>query len=151
MKLDDKQKAESWGLLANGSSGRWDIAVDESRDGREWSMELIGPNIYLVFALRDLTVVSEAVSYLRDGTGPNRPSGSAEEDGLLLSRFGAVSVSLIWDNEDFLRCLIVVKTSDQSTLLHLGLEAADIQMFGDALSQVAEDLQPSGEESNGTE
>src|SRR5205085_10299381 len=55
------------GLLANGSSRRWDVAVDESLDRDEWSFEIEGPQTYLVFQLQDLNVIPAALAFLRAG------------------------------------------------------------------------------------
>jgi len=55
----NSDSTERWGLLANGSSGRWDISVDESLDREEWSVEIDGPQTYLTFQLEDLNVVRQ--------------------------------------------------------------------------------------------
>jgi hypothetical protein len=57
MNHDSAKTPVAPGLLANGSSGGWDIAVDESRDGRELTLELDGPQFYLAFQLRDAAVI----------------------------------------------------------------------------------------------
>jgi hypothetical protein len=67
----DQPRAES-GLIANGSCRKWDIAVDETFDGDKWSLELDGPLAYLVFQLRDLRVIPEAVRFLQSGSGSNQ-------------------------------------------------------------------------------
>jgi hypothetical protein len=134
-------KKDGFGLLANGSSRCWDIAVDESVDGEEWSLEIDGPQIYLVFQLRDLKVLQEALHFLRAGIRsaktPSRQTG--EEAEITLGRFGSAAVSLIWDNEDFPRCFLVIGPRARATL-RLSLEAEDIQMLLEALRQVVQDL-----------
>src|SRR3954453_17563537 len=127
--MNDKtdQPAEGLGLLAHGSSRRWDITVDQSLDRDEWSLEIDGPQTYLVFQLRDLRVIPEALRFLRSGPPSNRAKGhrhSGGESALHLGRFGSTSVSLLWDNEDFVRCFIVVGPKARSTL-RLSLEAKD--------------------------
>jgi hypothetical protein len=41
-------KQKSYGLVANGSSGAWQVAVDETLRGtQQWFAQLEGPNCYL--------------------------------------------------------------------------------------------------------
>jgi hypothetical protein len=140
-KLD--QPAEGSGLLASGSSRRWEVAVDESLDRDEWSVEIEGPQAYLVFQLRDLGTIPEALDFLRAGPqqGPvrgrhERPAGEHE---LNLGRFGSAPVSLVWDDEDFPRCFIIVSPNARSTL-RLSLDSEDIQMLIEALDQTVKSL-----------
>jgi hypothetical protein len=142
------QPAEGLGLLAHGSSQRWDIAVDQSLDRDEWSLEIDGPQAYLVFQLRDLEVIREALRFLKSGPPLNRGKGrrqGGEERALHLGRFGSASVSLLWDNEDFVRCFLVIGPKARSTL-RLSLEERDVQMFTEALQQVLNDISPNPNE-----
>jgi hypothetical protein len=148
MKPEFDGPAANWGLLANGSSGRWHVDVDESLDGGEWSLEINGPQTELRFRLLDLGVIAKALRMLQSESELNRTNSQTdvtEEDGLLLGRFGSASVSLRQDREDFPRCFIVVSPSDESTLF-LRLWAEDIRMLSEALQQVMEDLQESDDE-----
>lgn len=139
MNNKDDQLTEGLGLVANGSSGRWHVAVDESLDRNEWSLELDGPQTYLVLQLQDLKVIPNALRFLQAGPRPGN------ESALTLGLFGSASVSLLWDNEDFPRCFLVIGPEAGSTL-RLSLGAEDIQMLIEALRQVVEDLpQVSGE------
>src|SRR5262245_64933289 len=148
MNQEIDQPTPRLGLLANGSSRRWDVAVDEPLDGDEWSLELDGPQTYLVFQLRDLKVISEAVRFLqsRPSSDPaSRRDEEADVAELTLGRFGSAAVSLIWDNEDFPRCFLVIGPKARSTL-RLSLDAEDIRMLSEALRQVMNDLpQPAGD------
>jgi hypothetical protein len=140
MNRDFTEPAETFGLVACGSSGRWDVSVDAARDRDEWWMEIDGPDTYLVFQLRDLGAVAEAAAYLR--TEPELvPGGRAKvnEERLALGRFGSASVSLVWDDEDFLRCFLVVGPNARSTF-RVSLAAEDIHALVDALGQAAKDL-----------
>jgi hypothetical protein len=125
-------------LLANGSSGRWDVAVDESVDGSDLSMELENGPVYLFFKLQSLENVRQAFAYLR--SGPDR-SRRDDEQSLRLGHFGSSTVSLIWDDEDPLRCFLVIGPSALSTL-RLTLDGEDIRSLLAALEQVVEDLPP---------
>ncbi len=132
------------GLLANGSSGRWDVAIDERLDqSREWSAEIEGPGVYLVFQLQDLKVIASAASFLRwRPSGAVDPSGgraSRDEGPLVLGRFEQAPVALIWDDEYDDRCFLVVGPRTTS-LLRLTLQSEDILRLAEALSQAADDL-----------
>jgi hypothetical protein len=139
------EPVDALGLLANGSSGRWDISVDESLNGREreWSLEIDGPQAYLVFRLRDLNVVRKALCYLELGLALHQTGAwckrEDQESPPILGRFGPASVSLLWDKEEFPRCFIVIGAEARSTL-RLTLDREDIPMFVEALRQVADGL-----------
>src|SRR5262245_34453828 len=107
MKHQISKKAEGLGLLANGSSRRWEICVDESVDHDKWFLEIDGPHYYLVIQLDDLLVVKRFLRFLDQKDG---------QDELALGRFGSTSVSLLRDNEDFPRFFIVIGPKSQCTL-----------------------------------
>jgi hypothetical protein len=134
MKNKQDQPTNGLGLLANGASGRWDVALDESLEGEEWSLEIDGPQVYLVFQLEDLTIPRQALDFLQ--LEPRGGKGGAE---LVLGKFGPASVSLLRDNEGPPRYFLVVGPRASSTL-RLSLTGEDIQMFGEALRQVVADL-----------
>src|SRR5437660_8204925 len=97
-----EKSAGGYGLVANGSSPRWDVAIDEVLDREnEWSAEIEGPNVYLVLRLHDLRVISEAIRFLN----LQQPGGGG---ALPLGKFGAAAVSLEWDNEPPPRCFLVI-------------------------------------------
>jgi hypothetical protein len=132
MNKKNEKVTERLGLLANGSSRRWDIAVDETGRRNEWLMEIEGPQTYLVFRLRELKVIAAALRFLQEADEGN---GAA----LRLGRFGSASASLMWDNEDFPRCFLIIGPRARSTL-RVSLEGEDIEMFIEALQQVVKDL-----------
>jgi hypothetical protein len=136
-KLDSP--AEQLGLLAIGSSGRWEVAVDESSDAEEWSMEIEGPGIYLVFQLQDPTIIPMAMRFLQTGLAENwGKSQERNERELHLGRFGSASVSFHWDNEDVPRCFLIVGPKARSTLrLSLGVE--DVTMLCEALDEIVKE------------
>jgi hypothetical protein len=137
------QSTDRLGLLAIGSSGRWEIAVDESLDRDEWFFEIDGPQTYLVFQLQDLKVIPAALGFLQSKPQPDQSQGRHgvhdREAALVLGRFGSASVSLLWDDEDFLRCFLVISPDARSTL-RLSFEAEDIPMLVEALRQVVKDI-----------
>jgi hypothetical protein len=132
---------EGWGLRACGASGRWDLAVDESTDGKEWTLELDSPQVYLVIQLDDVNVISGALRFLETGSvASHSRSASDDNDSIfLLGRFDSAPVSLVWDNEDFPRCFVVIGPGERSTL-RLSFYGEDLTMFVEALREVVRDL-----------
>src|SRR3954447_14354782 len=102
MKHECDKPPEKLGLLAYGTSGSWDVSVDESLDGNRWFLEIEGPQTYLTFRLRDLEVIPQALHLLHSCHGPNL----AQESTLELGQFGSSTVTLVRDNEDFPRCFL---------------------------------------------
>jgi hypothetical protein len=144
MHRSNESAANGFGLLANGSSRLWEVMIDESLHREdEWSMELEGPNVYLVFQLRDLRVVPEVIEFLharcRTPAAPGRRTRSARNEMLTLGRFGTASVSLVGDNEESARCFLLIGPRARSTL-RLSLHREDCRMLLEAFRQVAEDL-----------
>jgi hypothetical protein len=137
MNDNQAQTVKEWGLLANGSAGRWFIDIDESDAGDEWNMQIDGPTTYLGFPLADLQVVPNLLAYLRAGL--NGPRG---HDEFPLANLPSLSVSIIQDDEFATRWFIIVK-GKADAVVRLTLDAADVEMLVGALQQVVEDLPPS--------
>jgi len=136
--------ADRFGLLANGSSRLWDIAVDASLDREnEWSVQLESQHVSLSFQPPKLEVVSEMLSFLRlhlaGETEAHTRKWSKEEDTLRIGKLGTTGVSLVWDNEQSRRCFILIGPKGGSTL-RLTLQRDEIEELIEALRQVAEDL-----------
>jgi hypothetical protein len=138
------QQGGGYGLLANGSSRLWDVAVDESleRDG-DWTLELDGRTIYLVLQINDLRVIPEAVAFLQRGLStpgsPDRKQHGEDDDAFTLGEFNTSAVSLLWDDEAPPRCFLVVGAEARSTM-RLTLQRDDVEALLEALRQVAEQL-----------
>ena len=109
-------------------------------------MEIEGSQTYLVFRLRHLGVLSEALQFLETGKPsrllPDR-TRPGEAHSLDLGRFGDAGVSLVWDDEDFPRCFLIVGPRARSTL-RLSFYEDDIAMLCDCLRQVVEELSEPG-------
>jgi hypothetical protein len=144
MEFEADRGSGGGGLLANGSSRLWDVAVEEALDrDKEWSLEIDGPTVYLVLQLHDLDVISKAVGFLDErlngDPSQRRLRESAAGESLLIGRFGQTSVELVWDNEEAARCFLVIGPRARSTV-RLTLQEDDVNMLLEALRQVAEDL-----------
>lgn len=151
MDRPSEKAAKGFGLLANGSSRLWAVDIDESDCGDEWSMQLDGPQVYLAFQLRDLGVVSEVIRLLQappyGAARSDRQTSTEPNEAVTLGKFGTAPVSLVWDDEDFPRCFVIVGP-DARSALRLSLGPEDIEMLLQAFQQVAEDL-PHGGSGNG--
>ena len=143
MNRKTESATESTGLLAIGSTRRWDVSIDESEDGDEWTMELDGHQFYLSFALDELPVVERIAAFLKRGPrwerGAKRTQATDDENNLTIGRFGSCTVSLAWDDEDFVRCFLIVGSKSRSTMI-VNLYDEDISCLITALSQVMTDL-----------
>jgi len=129
-----------YGLLASGTAGSWEVSIDESLRGEEaWLAEIDGPAVSFVFQLKSLSAVSEAIGFLAAGLdkqadSPKCPSASE----LTLGSFGDGPVQLVRDNEDFVRCFLVVESGN--ACLRAALLEDDIRMLCQALRQVSDGL-----------
>jgi hypothetical protein len=140
--MKDCGSKDGFGLLASGSSRLWDVEIDESlsRDN-EWFAEIEGPATYITFRLKDLTVVPEVIGFLgrhldKQPVAPITP----EQQEVALGQFAQGNkVSLVWDNEDFVRCFLVVEAKDWSHF-RISLYEDDIKMLREAFEQVQSDL-----------
>jgi len=130
------------GLLATASAGRWTVEVSEALGGGDYSLEIDGPQAYLLFNLSDLRVLKKAFRLLQGALHANGRQGeglATSEDRLPLGHFGAASVTLVRDNEESPRCFVVVGPKARSTL-RLTLQADDIRMVSAAIEEIVKDL-----------
>ena len=138
--------SENLGLLAFGSSGSWDVSVDESVSGAERSFAQIeGPSLWLYFEIPSPDIILEIIHFLLDcGTKRGEmPSCSSRSSGELhISDAEETPVSLVMDDEYKDRCFIVVGRSD-SPIVRFSLAGEDLKNLTEALRQVEEDIHPS--------
>lgn len=150
MNREITESVDEMGLLANGTSARWHIAINDCLARDEWWIEIESSEIYLTFQLGELNVVRAALAFLRcDPWGLSITNGQqnvSNATALVLGRFGEASVSLLWDNEDFVRCFLMMGPHGQSTF-RLSFYEEDVRMLIEALEQVVTDL-PTPEPNN---
>jgi len=120
--------------LASGSSDRWSVAIDESLDGSEWTLELDGPQTYLVAELPGLKTVAELHQFLQ--SAPDLPT---HHEPFALGQFGPFPVLLRWDNEEIPRCFIIIG-GDSLASLRITLDESDVRMIAEAMEQVIAEL-----------
>jgi hypothetical protein len=138
-----KVSKKGYGLLAIGSSDGWELTIDESLDeDLKWEAELEGPNIYISYSFQDLKIVGVALEYLQSRILDGREvvhGRSRSRNGLTLGKFGASRISLMWDDEDFDRCFIIVGPSSNSSI-RLSLIGGDIKKLIGAFQKVVGQL-----------
>lgn len=137
----DNPDSQAFGLVASGSSGDWEISIDETLSGpRKWFLQIDGPLWYLEFRVARRDVVDGVLGFLGthlgDGNSSTGNRASAIDDEIELGCSCGNRVSLIWDTETNERCFILVAGDDgfhvRFTLLH-----DDLVQIVDAFRQVA--------------
>jgi hypothetical protein len=147
---------ENLGLLANGSSGPWEVSIDESVSGVERSFAQIeGPSLWLYFEIPSPDIIPKMIQFLLPpGTKREEmPSRSSRRSNKLLdiSKPEETPVSLVRDDEYKDRCFIVVGRSD-SPIVRFSIAGEDLDNLVEALRQVEADIRPSAsseEKTNG--
>ena len=143
----DDEKRQVIGLVANGSSGPWDIAIDEAiAQATRWFAQVEGPGVYLYFEIPSLKIVDRIIKFIKRQVDANKrlPSGPVAGNGSLrLGYFGRTPVALLWDEEDKNRCFFTIGTAIKPTL-RITLSAGDLDDLVKALGQVRDDLEAEG-------
>ncbi|HVA48986.1 MAG TPA: hypothetical protein VNH11_21670 [Pirellulales bacterium] len=128
------------GLTAIGSSGPWEIAVDESTSGpNRWFAQIEGPSIYLRFEIASLEIVEEILEFLARSAGENGGHGHESPSDSLAISGGKSEVLLLRDDEFSDRFFLVIQPS-KGPLTRLTIAGDDLTHVLAALRQVAEDL-----------
>jgi hypothetical protein len=134
-------------LVANGSSGPWDIAVDETiAQSARWFAQVEGPGVYLYFEIPSLKIVDRISKFIKRHVDANErlPSSPGAGNGSLrLGYFGRTPVALLWDEEHNDRCFFTIGTAIKPTMM-MTLSAGDLDELAKALSQVRDDLEAEG-------
>jgi hypothetical protein len=136
-------------LVANGSSGPWDVAVNE--DGGEPAklfVQIEGPITYLHFAIPSSQAIRTMRQYLQlRPAGDDRattPTAPRATEPARIGTFGQASVILTWDDEFADRCFLVVGNSAKSTF-RLTIAGAEVRHLSEALRQVEADVDGNAE------
>jgi hypothetical protein len=131
------------GLLANGSSGPWDINLDEYSGERDkYFVQIEGPVLYLYFEIPSPRMIGTMLQYLQRRSPSASVAGKTlaeRTEALRIGAFGRASVNLVWDDEFVDRCFLIVGVSGKPSL-RLTLWGEEIRHLSDALRQVLEDL-----------
>lgn len=123
----------SFGLLANGSSGPWEIAIDESLSGSDrWFAQIEGPVVSFSFEIPSLNVIGKMVDFLS--------SLMPRNESLSIGKDKKVPIILVKDDEYKDRFFLVVG-SMASPMVRFVIAGKDVMNIADALRQVQEDLE----------
>jgi len=135
--------SQAVGLVANGSAGAWEIAVDETISGAaKWFAQIEGPRVDIYFEIPSPKMIDQTIGFIERHMDADRllPPGSATQSrSLRLGTFGRSPVALVWDDEDRNRCFFVIGRSVQP-MIRITLLDGDLDEFTQALRQVREDL-----------
>jgi hypothetical protein len=128
--------------MANGSSGAWEIAIDEALSGGRWRAQIEGPSVSLHFEISSPNVVGKIVRFLaKHSVKSKRSSNGALKrgDSLVVGGTNLVPVTLVKDDEFDDRFFFVLGPTDSLTA-HFVLAGTDVSEIAQALRQVKEDL-----------
>lgn len=155
IQASSKAPPENLGLLANGSSGSWEVSIDESVSGAErWFAQVEGPSFWLYFEIPSPDIIPMIIQFLLPpGTERGEmPSRSSRRNGNLgISEAEETPVTLVRDDEYGDRCFIVIGRSE-SPIVRLSVAGEDLDNLVEALRQVEDDIHSSAaseEKTNG--
>ena len=106
------------GLLALGSSGAWQIDVDEADLSDRWWLQIEGPTLSLYFEIPSLDILTKAMRLfaLRSSKSKRPANGSAKRKNTLrLSTASAGQVCLVKDDELDDRYFVVIGPTERLT------------------------------------
>ena len=131
------------GLAAIGSSGRWEIALDETISGTQrWFAQIEGPLVYLYFKVSSPQVIAQAIQFLTErpvSAARRVDSGAEENETLVLGKDKGMALMLVRDKEFSDRYSLVIGTAATS-MIRLSLTGQDVADVVESLRQANEDL-----------
>src|ERR1700682_3156853 len=128
---------ESLGLMANGSSGRWEVAVDETTAGPDrWFVQIEGPSAYFPFEIPSPEVISKALDFLGRRSSPKEPHArnSAGNGSLVLGGRQQTPVLLVRDDEYEDRYFLVFG-QEAALAVRFTIAGKDLEDIREALRQ----------------
>jgi hypothetical protein len=135
------RKAHQVGLLANGSSGSWEVAIDETISGKDrWFAQLEGRTIYVYFEIPTPSIVGEVIRYLENGNTRGNSRSVNRGGGLLIGGDKRTPVTLMRDDEFADRVFLVIGPAS-APVVRYTISGTDINKIIEALRQVKEDLE----------
>jgi hypothetical protein len=144
MRITKKPKQASIGLLAIGTSGPWEVSIDEttSRPVR-WFVGLEGPSLSFHFEISALQVVGRMLHFLAADRKASRLNGKGARGArLVLNSESLMTVTIIKDDEYSDRFFLVAG-GVKSPALRLTFAGKDAGHFIEALRQIEEELSAS--------
>lgn len=136
-----KSKPAGIGLLANGSSGQWEIAFEEATTGPpRWWMQVEGPAISLYFEISTPKIVHAIIALLEtnsrlDAIGTN----GRHRNSLKIGKDKKAPVSIVNDDEYDDRAFVTIGPTDKP-IVRVSICGDDKKHFVEALRQAAEEI-----------
>lgn len=132
------------GLLANGSSGSWEVAIDEAIAGPDhWYAQLEGPSASFYFEIPALDMVDKLLRFLEPAPVTAETSSVESDEGhgtLVIGHNNKSPITLVRDNEYRDRFFLVVGFME-NPMVRFVLLGQDAEQIAAALRQVGEDLE----------
>jgi len=130
---------ENLGLSANGSSGRWEVSIDETISGPErWFVQVEGPSLWLSFEIPSPEIISKVIQFL----APPQTQRAENPGQLDLGEAKGTPVALVRDDEYKDRYFLVIGPND-APIVRFAVVGEDRHSLAQALRQVEQDLLPS--------
>ena len=134
---------ETLGLLANGSSGQWDVAVDETTSGVDrWFLQIEGPSIGFYFEITSPGIVEEMLQFFEERCSKANNKSTKKNGALVIRKDKSAPVTLMGDDEFADRYFFVVGRENRP-MVRFELAGADLTSLIGALRQAMEDLEES--------
>jgi hypothetical protein len=136
-----QETKEGVGLLALGTSGPWEVAIDESLSGPQRRfVQIEGPFVYLYFEITSVEVLRNAHAFLANSSRNARPKSFEKNGALPIAKTAGTQISLTRDDEDNERYFLVIEAKSG---LHLQLTVIDrdLSHIVSALRDVLDDLE----------
>lgn len=127
---------ECLGLMANGSSGDWEVAIDETTKGPErWFVQLEGPSVHFSFEIPSPKIIAAALDFLG-----GRSSLSVEDGSLVLGNHRQTSAILVRDDEYKDRYFLMMGQGAE-VVVRFTIAGQDLKDIREAFRQATEDLE----------
>ena len=138
-----RSNVASFGLLANGSSDPWEIAVDQTTSGPDrFYAQIEGPAIAFYFEIPSMDIVGKMARFLEPRAASAKASSVASlmgRDSLAIGTDKKTPITLVKDNEYEDRFFLVVGPMDSPTVRFV-IAGMDVVKIADALRQIEQDL-----------
>lgn len=138
-----EKDGEGLGLMANGSSGEWTIAVDEATKGPDrWFVQLEGSSVYFSFEIPSPAMVSQALDFLEGRSAPEATQSdfSSANESLVFGKYRQTPVILIRDDEYKDRFFLGMGQVDDLAM-RFTIAGQDLKDIKEVLRQAMEDIE----------
>jgi hypothetical protein len=129
--------------LANGSSGPWEIAIDETTSGADrFYAQIEGPSVTFYFEIPSLDIPGKMARFLEPHQAPTKESSMGPLEGsgsLVIGKDKKTPITLVKDDEYDDRFFLLVGPVDSPTVRFV-IAGMDVAKIADALRQVQQDL-----------